>query len=284
MSTNDSKAPKDDMISLADEEGVKQVLVNSVLGLWDVVNNLTRLRPSKHDRYRVTIFGSARAKPGTFAYEETKRLAAALAGDGLRHHHRRRPRADAGGQRRRRHAPDRAQSVGIRVDLPFEQEVNAFVTEAFEHRTFFTRLHQFVLTSDAFVVAPGGIGTVLETMMIWQLLQVRHLQDTPLILVGKMWPGLIEWARDLDAFGRPAAWPTPRTWRSRAARPMPMKRSQSSGSTMRRGLRSSERKRMSIGQQFDILFVRNFPMGFPTLTHAPYDFLLHMRAGHFVAR
>jgi predicted Rossmann-fold nucleotide-binding protein len=93
-------------------------------------------------------------------------------------------------------APGRAQSVGIRVDLPFEQEVNAFVTEAFEHRTFFTRLHQFVLTSDAFIVAPGGIGTVLETMMIWQLLQVRHLQDMPLILVGKMWPGLIEWARD----------------------------------------------------------------------------------------
>jgi predicted Rossmann-fold nucleotide-binding protein len=88
-----------------------------------------------------------------------------------------------------------AQSLGIRVDLPFEQDVNAFVGMAFEHRTFFTRLHQFVLASDAFVVAPGGIGTVLETMMIWQLLQVRHLGDTPLILVGRMWPGLVEWAR-----------------------------------------------------------------------------------------
>ena len=196
MSTNNSKAPKDDRISLADEESVKQVLVNSVLGLWDVVNNLTRLRPSKHDRYRVTIFGSARVKPGTFAYEETKRLAAALAdmgcdiitggGPGLMQ------AANEGAAT----APDRAQSVGIRVDLPFEQEVNAFVTEAFEHRTFFTRLHQFVLTSDAFIVAPGGIGTVLETMMIWQLLQVRHLQDMPLILVGNMWPGLIEWARN----------------------------------------------------------------------------------------
>ena len=81
-------------------------------------------------------------------------------------------------------SPERARSVGIRVDLPFEQEVNAFVTSAFEHRTFFTRLHQFVLTSDAFVVAPGGIGTVLEMMLIWQLLQVRHLTDTPLVLVG----------------------------------------------------------------------------------------------------
>lgn len=49
------------------------------MGLWDVVNNLTRLRPSRREHYRVTIFGSARAKPGTLAYEETKRLAAALA-------------------------------------------------------------------------------------------------------------------------------------------------------------------------------------------------------------
>jgi predicted Rossmann-fold nucleotide-binding protein len=62
--------------------------------------------------------------------------------------------------------------------------------------------------NDAFIVAPGGIGTVLETMMIWQLLQVRHLQDTPLILVGKMWPGLIEWARSsMLSFDPPLAGP-----------------------------------------------------------------------------
>ena len=65
-------------ISLADEDAVKQVLVESVLGLWDIVNSLTRLRPSRHERYRVTIFGSARAQPGTFVYDEVKRVAAAL--------------------------------------------------------------------------------------------------------------------------------------------------------------------------------------------------------------
>jgi uncharacterized protein (TIGR00730 family) len=195
MSTHDAMAQQSERVSLADEEGVKHVLVNAILGLWDVVNNLTRLQPSRRDRYRVTIFGSARVQAGTFGYEETKRAAAALAalgcdiitggGPGLMQ------AANEGAAT----APERAQSVGIRVDLPFEQDVNAFVTEAFEHRTFFTRLHQFVLASDAFIVAPGGIGTVLETMLIWQLLQVRHLQDTPLILVGNMWPGLIEWAR-----------------------------------------------------------------------------------------
>ena len=183
-------------ISLADEEAVKQVLVNSILGLWGVVNDLTRLKPSRRDRYRVTIFGSARVRPGTFGYEETKRAAAALAamgcdiitggGPGLMQ------AANEGAAA----AGSSARSVGIRVDLPFEQDVNAFVTEAFEHRTFFTRLHQFVLTSDAFLVAPGGIGTVLEMLMVWQLLQVKQLENTPLILVGGMWPGLIAWARD----------------------------------------------------------------------------------------
>jgi uncharacterized protein (TIGR00730 family) len=183
-------------VSLANEDQVKEVLVNSILGLWDVVNNLTRLRPSKRAQYRVTIFGSARARPGTFAYDETKRVSTVLAdlgcdiitggGPGLMQ------AANEGVEI----AGKRGQSLGIRVDLPFEQEVNPFVELAFEHRTFFTRLHHFVLASDAFIVAPGGIGTVLETMMIWQLLQVRHLEQTPLILVGKMWPGLVEWARN----------------------------------------------------------------------------------------
>jgi uncharacterized protein (TIGR00730 family) len=183
------------VVSMADEQAVADVLRQSVLGLWDVVNSLTRLKPSRHNRYRVTIFGSARVQPGTFGYEETKRAAAALAemgcdiitggGPGLMQ------AANEGATA----TPERARSVGIRIDLPFEQDVNAFVTEAFTHRTFFTRLHQFVLSSDAFIVAPGGIGTVLETMLVWQLLQVGHLDGTPLILVGDMWPGLVEWAR-----------------------------------------------------------------------------------------
>ena len=77
--------------------------------------------------------------------------------------------------------------VGIRVELPFEQDVNPFVEQAFSTRRSSRRLHHFVIASDAFVVVPGGIGTVLETLMIWQLLQVRHVDHVPLILVGKMW-------------------------------------------------------------------------------------------------
>ena len=195
MSTPTPGAQDPNAVRLDDEEGVKAILQETVLGLWGIVNNLTRLRPTRHERYRVTIFGSARVEEGTHAYDEAKRLAAELtrlgcdiftgggpgfmqaANEGA---------ASVGGE---------ARSVGIRVDLPFEQDVNPFVTQAFEHKTFFTRLHHFVLTSDAFVVAPGGIGTVLETLMVWQLLQVHHLRDMPLILVGPMWPELVDWAR-----------------------------------------------------------------------------------------
>jgi len=196
MATN-NQGNKPGPISLADEEAVKQILVNTVFGLWEIVNNLTRLKPSKSERYRVTIFGSARAKPGTFVYEEVKRVAAALAdlgcdiitggGPGLMQ------AANEGAAAVS--APERNRSVGIRVELPFEQEVNPFVQQAFEHKTFFSRLHHFVLTSAAFVDCPGGIGTVLELMMVWQLLQVKHVHDTPLILVGNMWAELVDWAK-----------------------------------------------------------------------------------------
>src|SRR5437899_6939062 len=197
MTQGNATANSSHPVSLADEEGVKQILVSAIFGLWEVVNNLTRLRPSKRERYRVTVFGSARAQPGTYVYDEVKRVAASLAelgcdvitggGPGLMQ------AANEGAAAAQ--APERNRSVGIRVDLPFEQEVNPFVEQAFEHKTFFTLLHHFVLTSDAFVVAPGGIGTVLELMMIWQLLQVRHVHDVPLILVGKMWADLVSWAR-----------------------------------------------------------------------------------------
>jgi uncharacterized protein (TIGR00730 family) len=195
MGASETPQGNPNVVSLADEDAVKQILTSTVFSLWDIVNNLTRLRPTKRERYRVTIFGSARAKPGTYVYDEVKRLAAALTemgcdivtggGPGLMQ------AANEGAA----NAPERNRSVGIRVELPFEQEVNPFVQQAFEHKTFFTRLHHFVLTSDAYVVTPGGIGTVLELLLVWQLLQVKHVHDAPLILVGKMWTGLVDWAR-----------------------------------------------------------------------------------------
>jgi hypothetical protein len=196
--SHDSRTNGNTLVPFSDETGVLEILTRSIFSLWETVNNLTRLRPTKRDRYRVTIFGSARIDPTHWVYAAVRDTAAELTrlgcdivtggGPGLmRAANEGAKLADPGGGQQ--------QSVGIRVELPFEQDVNAFVTEAFEHKTFFTRLHHFVLVSDAFIVTPGGIGTVLEALMVWQLLQVRHLRDTPLILAGHMWDGLLAWAR-----------------------------------------------------------------------------------------
>ena len=75
MNEHLSKVLHDRTISLADEESVRDVLARSVFGLWQIVNDLTRIRPTKRDRFQVTIFGSARTLPGTDSYEEAKRVA-----------------------------------------------------------------------------------------------------------------------------------------------------------------------------------------------------------------
>jgi uncharacterized protein (TIGR00730 family) len=185
------------VVKLSDEDAAVAILENAVKGLWEVVNDLTRLRRTTRQNYRVTIFGSARLQPGTPAYESVKKLAAELTqmgcdimsggGPGLMQ------AANEGA-----HSVDpkgRGRSIGINIELPFEQQVNPFVTQASEHQTFFSRLHHFMIISDAFVVTPGGIGSLLELSLVWQLLQVRHLYNTPLILVGKMWAELVDWGR-----------------------------------------------------------------------------------------
>ena len=106
------------LVSLSDEKAVQEILGTTVLNLWKVVNNLTRLRPSTRDRYRVAIFGSARAQPGTFVYDEVKRAAAAFAVDGLRHRDRRRTRPDAGRQRGREAASARRARWGSASNCP----------------------------------------------------------------------------------------------------------------------------------------------------------------------
>jgi uncharacterized protein (TIGR00730 family) len=199
MAAKDAAKKKSQLVSLADEDAVKEVLVGTLLNLWKVVNDLTRLRPSKQERYRVTIFGSARAPEDSWVFGEAKRLARTLSEMGC-------DIVTGGGPGLMQAANEgaaeageggRSRSYGVRIDLPFEQEVNPFVELEVEHRTFFTRLHQFVFMSDAFVVVPGGIGTALETLMVWQLLQVRHLDDrTPLILIGKMYSRLVDWAHE----------------------------------------------------------------------------------------
>jgi len=197
MKKKESSFGQSDIVRLSDEDAAVALLQRAVIRLWEVVNELTRLRRTTRQNYRVTIFGSARLKPGTPAYDGVKQLAAELTKMGC-------DIISGGGPGIMQAANEGAlsvdpkalhRSVGIRVDLPFEQKLNPFVGLAYEHRTFFSRLHHFMIASDAFVVVPGGIGTLLELSLAWQLLQVRKLYNTPLILVGKMWVDLVAWGR-----------------------------------------------------------------------------------------
>jgi uncharacterized protein (TIGR00730 family) len=200
--------PKDaDSVSLADEGRATRLLMHTIAELWDAIDDLTRLRPAHWEHFRVTIFGSARTAPGGPVYDQVKDLATRVAamgcevvtggGPGLMRAAN--EGAELGGGR------ERNGSIGIRIRLDFEQATNPFVERAYFHRSFFSRLQHFTLLSNAFVVFPGGIGTTLEAMMVWQLLQVRKLYGTPpLIMVGPMWPDLVRWAASHMQSAEPA--------------------------------------------------------------------------------
>jgi uncharacterized protein (TIGR00730 family) len=173
------------------------ILDKAIYQLWDTINDLDRIQPEHVQHYRVSIFGSSRIRHGDPIYDEVKTLSSALArmgvdivtggGPGLME------AANAGaieGQ-----VGSKSRSFGLAIHLPHEEGANPFVDKVFRHRTFFSRLHHFVRLSSAFIVFPGGIGTALELFMVWQLLQVKHMKEHPLILVGTMWPGLIDWMR-----------------------------------------------------------------------------------------
>lgn len=179
-----------------DDEDVHEAIESALRDLWKVVDDLSSV-PAPTEYYRVTIFGSSRMTRGDELYGDVRRLARELSGRGC-------DIVTGGGPglmeaanegERLGDDSDRTRSFGLNVELPEEQGTNPFVEEAYSHRSFFTRLHHFVRLSSAFVVVRGGIGTTLEAMMVWQLCQVRHVRDRPLVFVGEMWRELVEWAR-----------------------------------------------------------------------------------------
>lgn len=171
------------------------ILDKAIYQLWDTINDLDQIQPERVEHYRVSIFGSSRIQRGDPIYEQVKKLSAELArmgvdivtggGPGLME------AANSGAVEGQ--VESHARSFGLAIHLPKEEDANPFVNKVFRHRTFFSRLHHFVRLSSAFIVMPGGIGTALELFMVWQLLQVKHVTEHPLILVGTMWTGLIDW-------------------------------------------------------------------------------------------
>src|SRR6476469_8824650 len=174
------------------------ILDKAIYQLWETINDLDQIQPERVEHYRVSVFGSSRIQRGDPIYDQAKKLCYELSrlgadivtggGPGLME------AANAGAMEGQTESHSR--SFGLAIHLPTEENANAFVNKVFRHRTFFSRLHHFIRLSSAFIVVPGGIGTALELFMVWQLLQVKHVTEHPLILVGTMWSGLIDWINE----------------------------------------------------------------------------------------
>jgi uncharacterized protein (TIGR00730 family) len=174
-----------------------QVIDGSVAQLWETIESLERLQPRNLERFRVSIFGSARIDDVHPLFAEGHELARRLAEAGCD--------IVTGGGGGLMQAVDQGASKGV-LSCPADGELpvrlvtdsgNApFVERVYRHRTFFSRLHHFVRLSSAFIVLPGGIGSTLEAMMVWQLLQAKHLPPTPFILYGAHWRGLLRWIEE----------------------------------------------------------------------------------------
>jgi len=88
-------------------------------------------------------------------------------------------------------------SVGLNIELPFEQEMNRWVNLGLEFHYFFTRKLMFVRYSSAWVIFPGGYGTLDELFEVLTLIQTGKVRCFPVILVGSSyWEGLLEWLRE----------------------------------------------------------------------------------------
>ncbi|MFA6024758.1 MAG: LOG family protein [Candidatus Gracilibacteria bacterium] len=158
----------------------------------------------KNHDFRVSIFGSARIQPEDPVYQDAYNLAKVIGGMGV-------DLITGGGPGLMEAASlghtagdikNRAHSIGLNIVLPFEQKPNEGLEFLDNHEVFSTRLDEFMLLSSAVVVMPGGIGTCLELFYTWQLLQVKHICNMPVILVGKMWRELINWIIDNPLKGK----------------------------------------------------------------------------------
>lgn len=178
-------------------ENYGEIIEGVLVKLWDVIHDLEVIYPQRDDYFRVSIFGSSRVREGDKIYEDVRFLARELAmmgcdivtggGPGLME------AANLGAKDG--NIKGVVKSFGLPIEVPGEPR-NPYVDRATIHRSFFSRLHHFVFLSSAFVAMPGGIGTLLEIVTIWQLLQVKKIKDRPLILVGEIWEGLLEWMEE----------------------------------------------------------------------------------------
>lgn len=140
----------------------------------------------------VTIFGSARVNPDDIYYQKTEKLAKLLVGEKFNvitgggpgiMEAANKGAAEAGGK-----------SVGLNIKLPFEQKPNDYANIHIDYKYFFVRKVMFVKYAVAYVIMPGGFGTMDELFEALTLIQTKKIKAFPLILMGgEYWQGLIDW-------------------------------------------------------------------------------------------
>jgi uncharacterized protein (TIGR00730 family) len=161
---------------------------------------LSRITPA------VTVFGSARAKPGEFAYDTAEAIGREIARAGFT--------VVTGGGPGVMEAASKGASqaggkaVGLNIEIPMEQSGNPYTTISLHFHYFFVRKVMLVKYATAFVLLPGGFGTIDEMFETVTLIQTHKIRPFPVILVGgTYWRGLLDWIRDqalVDGFIAPS--------------------------------------------------------------------------------
>jgi uncharacterized protein (TIGR00730 family) len=143
----------------------------------------------------VSVFGSSRTAVGDPAYDRARVVARGLAAEGFA--------VITGGGHGLMEAANRGaqegggRSIGLNIELPREQALNSYVDLGLQFHYFFVRKLMFVRYACAFVVLPGGLGTLDELFEALTLIQTRKIRHFPVVLYGReYWRGLLDWVRD----------------------------------------------------------------------------------------
>ncbi len=145
--------------------------------------------------HAVSIFGSARVRPGDVAYEKAETLARLLAESGFG--------VITGGGPGIMEAANKGASeaggvsVGMNIRLPYEQTPNPYANVSIDYKYFFIRKVMFVKYAVAYVIMPGGYGTMDELFEALTLIQTKRIKSFPVVLMGgDYWKGLMGWLKD----------------------------------------------------------------------------------------